>query len=117
MLIKDRATHTKASYCNGAPMQARATHAGQGGHQRWGSHFGDANEKQLQGGEEEEAGQKVGVLVGLVVDVRAQEQGRRDDGHNGDLQPPHGQIQRQRYAQAPLEPCILIISLLTELDV
>jgi len=42
-------------------------------------------EEQLDDGEEEEASQQGGVLVGLPVDVGAQEQGGGDDGHECSL--------------------------------
>ena len=50
------------------------------------SHLGDAVEEELDQREEEEAGQKVGVLVGLAMDVGAQEQCGGDDRHQRHLQ-------------------------------
>ena len=52
-----------------------------------GSHLGDAVEEELQEGEEEEAGVDVGVGERLAMDVGAQEQRGRHNGHNRHLQP------------------------------
>lgn len=43
------------------------------------SHFGDSVEEELDEGEKEEAGDQVGVLKGLAMDMRSQKKRGSDD--------------------------------------